>query len=204
MSAPLVFFDIEASGLEPGGFPIEIGWVGESGQGESHLILPAPGWTLWSERSERVHGITMETLLREGRPHDWVARRAVAAFKGRTPVASAPKFDGEWLGMLLEAAGLPDRFEILDSDRAEIRGAACLLDLLDTDDKSAERYALERVVRDTMQEIVGVAHDEEAMRPGVNHRALADAERLWRTWCRIGGRSRASLARARAGQPITP
>jgi len=40
----LRFIDSEASGLLPGSFPIEIAWVDESGQGESHLIRPAIGW----------------------------------------------------------------------------------------------------------------------------------------------------------------
>lgn len=203
MSAPFVFLDFEASGLDPSSFPIEIGWVSEDGQGEAHLIRPAPGWTFWSPEAERIHGISMETLMREGKPHDLVARRVVAAFSGRRPVASAPKWDGGWLSKLLEAAGLPDRFEILDSDKVDMMAASPLLELLDPEDTSPRRYTLQHAVRDTMQEIIGDAHYEEEIRSKVAHRALADAERLWRIWRSVGERANASLTRARSGSVLS-
>ena len=43
------FLDFEASSLEKGGFPVEVGWVLEDGAEEAHLIRPAPDWTVWSE-----------------------------------------------------------------------------------------------------------------------------------------------------------
>lgn len=201
---PLVFVDFEASSLDPGGFPVEIGWVGEDGQGEGYLIRPAPGWKVWSAASQKIHGIPMETLLREGRPHDVVARRAAAAFAGRTVVVSAPAWDGEWLRMLLDSAGITERFPILDSDLAEMAAAAPLLELFDGEDKSPLRYRTERLVRDLMQEIAGSAHDDDEMRSKVAHRALADAEQLWRTWRMVGERARAALAKVRASGGLEP
>lgn len=41
----VVFLDSEASSLDRKGFPIEVAWVFENGDEESHLIRPAEGWT---------------------------------------------------------------------------------------------------------------------------------------------------------------
>ena len=49
------FLDFEASSLEKGGFPVEVGWVLEDGTEEAHLIRPAPDWTVWSAEAEAIH-----------------------------------------------------------------------------------------------------------------------------------------------------
>ena len=43
----VAFIEFEASSLNSGSVPIEVGWVLADGTGESHLICPAPGWTDW-------------------------------------------------------------------------------------------------------------------------------------------------------------
>ena len=42
-----VFLDFEASSLSKDSYPIEVGWAGEDGSTEAHLIRPAPDWTDW-------------------------------------------------------------------------------------------------------------------------------------------------------------
>ena len=128
----IYFVDVEASSLSVGGFPIEVAWVDEHGQGESHLIRPADAWLHppsglleWSPASERVHGIGMEMLLADGEPHDHVARR-VAGILGRPnamPCSDAPRFDARWLRMLLEAVGLKGALVLVDIQ--QIYGWAC-------------------------------------------------------------------------------
>jgi hypothetical protein len=49
----------------------------EDGEGEAHLIRPAPGWEDWSPASERIHGLSRDLLAREGRPAEVVARRVL-------------------------------------------------------------------------------------------------------------------------------
>jgi DNA polymerase-3 subunit epsilon len=47
-SRPLVVLDVEASGLPPGTFPIEIGITYiETGRTRSWLIRPDPQWRSW-------------------------------------------------------------------------------------------------------------------------------------------------------------
>ena len=91
----ILFVDFEASSVERGSFPIEIGWCGVNGEGEAHLIRPVPDWTAWSDVSEKIHGITREQLHAEGKPVREVARRAAVAFSPRTAMvlSDAPAFD---------------------------------------------------------------------------------------------------------------
>jgi hypothetical protein len=116
----LIFIDFEASSLGKHGFPIEVGWASEDGKEESHLIRPAPGWEEWSAEAEGIHGIALDRLMREGTPHDVVARRMVDTLTGHELYASAPSWDGQWLSKLLRAAGLPRHaLRLRDTEEAQ-------------------------------------------------------------------------------------
>jgi hypothetical protein len=183
------FVDFEASSLHRGSFPIEVAWVDENGQGESYLIRPADTWLNppsgmpdWHPASEGLHGISMSTLIQQGVPHDQVARRAVAALAPSHVLAcsDAPAFDGQWLRMLLATAGIPRKVQLVDVNH--LYGLACrrLLDLVQGDERQRARG--EQRVRNLAREIVERAQEAEGLRQRVNHRALPDAESLWRTW----------------------
>ena len=45
--------------------------------------------------------------MADGTAHDVVAQRMVECLTGHDLLASAPSWDGKWLGTLLRAAGLP-------------------------------------------------------------------------------------------------
>ena len=157
-----IFLDFEASSLSKQSYPIEVGWVGEDGSGEAHLIRPAAGWTEWDERAAAVHGITRDQLEREGEAHDAVCARLLQMFEGNDVLASAPSWDGHWLSMLLRAAGRPRHLvrlqdtEIAFVAAAEARGG-----------DSAASIAFARAKIDAAP---------------VGHRALADARREWSIW----------------------
>jgi hypothetical protein len=184
------FVDVEASSLKQGGFPVEVAWVDQDGQGETYLIRPAPDWLSphggvpeWSPASERLHGISLTMLMDKGTPHKWVAARVAAALMPKHVLAAsdAPGHDGQWLGMLLSAAGIAP--STILHDVQTLYGWACrpLLDLLPPGDGPAREAAEERV-RETAMVVVARAEEVEALRPRVQHRALPDAESLWRTW----------------------
>jgi hypothetical protein len=160
-----VFLDFEASSLSKDSYPIEVGWAGEDGSTEAHLIRPAPGWTDWDASAEAIHHIGPETLLREGEPHDEVARRMMAALGPHDVYVTAPSWDGAWLSKLLRAAGLPRHaLRLHDADEAHV-GAA--LEILGGDPADpwarAEALDLIREVRQVMPSAPPA------------HRALADA-----------------------------
>jgi hypothetical protein len=169
-----VFLDFEASSLGKRGFPIEIAWVFENGDGEGHLIRPAPGWTDWDEKAEAIHHIDRATLATEGRPHDWVAQRMIECLAGHDLYASAPSWDGKWLSALLRAAGLPRHsLRLRDSEIAQRESATEIL--------SPVLGGAELVVR--VEEIMARADaaDDDAVR----HRALDDAAQERRRWLAV-------------------
>ena len=190
----IYFMDLEASSLMPGGFPIEIAWFDETGHGEAYVIRPAEIWLdedkdhpNWSWQSEQVHGIRLSTLLSEGVPHDVVARRAAEVLASPSAVVCSDgvQFDGGWLERLFQAADVTSSVRL--TDIFEVYGMACrpLLGLLPPEG-SKHRARGEEMVRGLARQIVATAEEAEDRRPGVRHRALADAERLWRIWRAIG------------------
>ena len=171
----LVFLDFEASSLAKQGYPIEVAWIFEDGTSEAHLIRPAPGWDDWDSRAEAIHHIPRETLLRDGTPHDEVARRMVDRLAGHDLTASAPSWDGKWLSTLLRAADLPRHALRLrateDVQREAVR--AILHGRLPADEVDAKAVTLVAQVR-----------TEARMLPPA-HRALADAVAEREQWLAV-------------------
>ena len=167
-----IFLDFEASSLSKDSYPIEVGWTGEDGSAENHLIRPAPGWSDWDATAEAVHRITHEQLVADGEPHRQVARRALEALKPHEVFVSAPSWDGKWMSVLLRAAGIPRHaLKLGDSDEA-FRAAAV--------------EGLRGRIPGAELEGVSVRLISEARRtvtPGpAAHRALADAKAELEIW----------------------
>ena len=157
-----IFLDFEASSLSKQSYPIEVGWVGEDGNGEAHLIHPAPGWTEWDERAAAIHGITRAELERDGEPHEIVCARLLSRFEQNIVLASAPSWDGHWLSMLLRATGRPRHLvRLQDTEVAFVSAAQA---------KGGDVAA-----------IVASARARIEATP-VGHRALGDARREWAIW----------------------
>lgn len=107
---PIAFLDIEASGLEEDSFPIEVGWAFLGGGAGGQSIHPAWTWTQdgWDPIAEEIHGITWNTLARDGRPARDVADHLNQLFGNQILVLSdAAAQDLVWLGRLFEET--PDR-----------------------------------------------------------------------------------------------
>jgi hypothetical protein len=161
----LVFLDFEASSLARHSYPIEVAWIFEDGASEAHLIRPAPGWDDWDAGAEAIHHIPRDRLLRDGMPHDALARRMMAVLAGHDLVATAPSWDGKWLSALLRAAGLPRHgLRLRDTEAAQRDAARAIL----RDSVAADR--LDREI-----ETLVVAARKQAEDAPRAHRALADA-----------------------------
>ena len=179
----IFFVDLEASSLLPGSYPIEIAWVDETGAGESHLIRPEPDWTDWDFNSQGVHGISRDQLVAEGRPAADVARRAAEVLIGQEAYSDAPGWDSGWLDTLLEAGDIPSEPRIRLLADGQAHSAACRPLLAGLPPPDRIDYGPRRALRYLqISSIIRAAHDEEAARGPKIHRALADAEGLWRTW----------------------
>ena len=171
-----VFIDFEASSLSDESYPVEVGWVFEDGREADYLIRPAPHWTDWDAEAEAIHGISRETLLREGTRHDLVCANLVAALSGHAIHASSPSWDGKWLSVLLRGAGRPRHLlRLTDSDEAFADAAR---QRLGEDADEAAIAALIAAARETVEA------------EPVLHRALADARREWRIWMQVRGAER--------------
>ena len=157
---PYVFLDFEASSLSKDSYPVEVGWVGEDGTGEAHLIRPAPGWTEWDAEAAAIHGIGRQQLEHEGEPHGAVCARLIELFAKNTVCASAPSWDGHWLSMLLRASGQPRH----------------LIRLQDSD------VAFSEAARNGSGDVEARIAAAKAAADPPGHRALADARREWSIW----------------------
>ncbi|HQS49032.1 MAG: hypothetical protein B7Y12_03285 [Rhizobiales bacterium 24-66-13] len=120
---PLRIIDFEASSLEDGGYPIEVGvavWpaLEEPIQVWSALIRPTQDWTdfgHWSELSQDVHGIDRAELATAEPP--MVVARTLNTLIGRGPVwCDSGPFDAYWMDALFEAAGIKPSFTLRSWD----------------------------------------------------------------------------------------
>ena len=188
----IYFLDFEASSLLPGSFPIEVAWVDQDGHGESCLIRPHAEWLEgdcpgWSPESEAFHGISLETLINDGVPIEQVAARAARLMfaPGAVAFTDGPGFDGQWLDTLFDYGGVPGRiglYSVIDA-----YGQACrpLMRLLPPPAAIGRERAEERISK-LATGFVSRAQELEALQPRTRHRALPDAESLWRTWRSVG------------------
>ena len=172
----IVFLDFEASSLNRKSFPVEVAWVFETGEGESHLIRPQPDWTDWEAEAEGIHGLSRERLEREGMAADALARRMLEVLGPHDLYASAPSWDGKWLSVLLRGGGQP-RHALRLKDTEEARADLVARHLGPGRDEEARAILaeIERMGRDATPE----------------HRALGDAERERQLWLEAGRRASA-------------
>ena len=177
----MLFVDCEASSLNDDSFPIEIAWVDQTGRGESHLICPPAYWRDWSAQAEQLHCISYAMLQARGEPVTMVADRVIEVCKGQTLVSDNPTWDEQWIGRLLATvAHDPLPFVSLDSimmkeiQRLQQSNTA----LFDT----PEYHRQARQLLDDGQTIVGAAVYNAVSQAGRRHRALPDAETLYRSW----------------------
>lgn len=115
-SSVVAFVDVEASGLGPSSWPIEVGWVFATGDARSVLIKPSDIWsmTAWEKSAEALHGISPPTLVTRGRSALDVALILNAALGGATVYSDAPDYDSFWLFRLYDAAGVKPNYKLHD------------------------------------------------------------------------------------------
>lgn len=119
----IAILDVEASALEAGSYPIEVGVALVRGPSEpigvgAKLIRPTKEWLdtgVWSKSSEAVHGIPLERVQREGEPVEEVCDWLNGLLGSSTIVATdAPRYDQDWLDTLFAAAAREQKFRVFD------------------------------------------------------------------------------------------
>ena len=112
MSKTLPFHtvDIEASGLDAAGYPIEVGILLADGGSYSALIKPVDGWEYWDDGAEGVHGLSREYLMEWGQDLRDVCLEINEFCHGKTLYSDAWIHDSRWLRMLFEKARIGMHF----------------------------------------------------------------------------------------------
>ena len=117
---PVIFYDVEASGLYEGSYPIEVGWAIVRPDGsittDAMLITPISSWIGWSSEAEEIHGITRHMLSDLGRPIAEVVDRLDQVFCDYVVLSDYPPADEAWTDRLYAAAGRTRRFRIADAE----------------------------------------------------------------------------------------
>lgn len=104
------FLDVEASGIHPESYPIEVGICGP-GYEFSHLIKPVDAWTYWDSNAEDLHGISREMLQEDGAEAGWLCQKLNHDLAGKTLWADS-NYDAWWLETLFEVVGARPLFEV--------------------------------------------------------------------------------------------
>ncbi len=112
----ITFLDLEASGLGPSSWPIEVGWCFDGGKPETMLIHPADEWSreAWDDHAASLHGLAYDALKASGLPIDEVCTRLNQALEGAAVYSDAPDWDGFWLYRLFAAARARQCFSLCD------------------------------------------------------------------------------------------
>lgn len=114
-----IFMDIEASGLGPRSYPIEIAWkCSRTGESDLFLINPASafGWCDWDLRAAQMHGISQTMLSEEGIDVRSACQRLNSALAGREVISDALEFDYFWVRRLFEAGMMHPAFTMRGID----------------------------------------------------------------------------------------
>lgn len=107
-----IVINVEASGKQPGAYPIEVGVVMEDGGSYCVLVKPEADWTHWDPEAEKCHGLQRDLLFRCGQSVTTVANQLNTLLEGRVVYSNAWAQDACWLDMLFAKAGCERRFSV--------------------------------------------------------------------------------------------
>lgn len=144
--------DFEASGLSKKSYPIEVG-ITDGTEHYSSLIRPLPHWMYWEEQAEKVHNISLDEIIKNGKYSLTVATELNHLLKKSIVYCDNIQWDGFWLNVLFSDNGLSPTFQVLD-----------IQDIL----KTGQQW---RLFESKMEEI-------EKSSLYIKHRALHDAKSI--------------------------
>lgn len=104
--------DVEASGLGPDSYPIEVGLALDPDQRFCTLIRPPDHWDHWDSQAESVHKISRESLRESGRPVTEVALELNRLLRDKVVFSDAWGVDNQWIVELYAAAGIEKSFRV--------------------------------------------------------------------------------------------
>jgi hypothetical protein len=160
MQVPTII-DFEASGFGKNSYPIEVGFVTETGQGWCSLIKPEEDWRHWDAAAEEVHHISRENLIRHGKSCVSIAHQLNQVLQDRVVYTDGWVHDYIWMARLFDAANTSPHFQLED------------LRYVLTNEQESRWHAAKAFVQDDIH--------------AIRHRASTDARVLQLTWLRTCG-----------------
>ena len=156
---PINIVDVEASGLHPDSYPIEIA-VLVDGRMHSWLIAPEPEWTYWDMTAKSLHGISRQELIDTGSDAGLVASELNDVLEGSDGLlySDAAPWDFGWIRTLYRSVGSIESFHVLQIE-----------DLL----SESQRAAFQEI-----SETLAASGDYR------HHRAEADVRMIHEAYCR--------------------
>lgn len=106
--------DIEASGLSPDSYPIEIGIALPDRTTWCSLIKPTANWKHWSKEAQDFHGITREDLHNSGRDIQTVTKTLNQLLHNKTVYTDCWVLDDLWIRTLFTQARIRPTFRLRD------------------------------------------------------------------------------------------
>lgn len=103
--------DIEASGISPDSYPIEVGVVMQDGRRYSSLIKPMRHWQHWCPDAEAIHGISREQLMDEGVDPEIVCQQINDLCSAQVLYSDCWIHDEQWIKRLFYDAASRPRFQ---------------------------------------------------------------------------------------------
>ncbi len=122
MQVPIII-DFEASGFGKDSYPIEVGFVGETGNGWCSLIKPENDWRHWDRNAAEVHHISRDILLLHGKSCIEVAEHLNHSLEGCIVYTDGWMNDYIWMARLFDAAELTPHFHLEDLRRVLTAGS---------------------------------------------------------------------------------
>ena len=111
----LLVIDIEASGLSPDSYPIEVGVhnLTDNEKVYASFIKPLESWEHWDYNAEEVHNIPRDIAVSHGKESKEVCKKLNELLAGHTVISDSVAFDGMWLDRLFEDSQIEMKFKLV-------------------------------------------------------------------------------------------
>lgn len=110
----IITLDIEASGLAPNSYPIEVGVTLKDGSSWCSLIKPESHWQHWCKQAEKIHQISQDNIHNHGKSVVEIAKHLNQLLKDKTVYSDCWVLDDKWLRQLYMEAKLTPTFRLRD------------------------------------------------------------------------------------------
>lgn len=106
--------DIEASGLSPASYPIEVGVVLPSGESWCSLVKPVDEWQYWCDEAQSIHHISQQQIIDHGKNITDIATILNQLLEGQVVYSDCWVLDDRWLKKLYAEAKMEASFRLRD------------------------------------------------------------------------------------------